>query len=159
MRGIGFGFVPTTLLAQVDAGVGGKNGVNFDGFKNIIGVFNQPEFVLIDFDFLKTLPAQELQCGIAEIIKHSLIKSKSLFDDLEKRSRELATLQSDILERAVTASRDQIRNRHCRHEGKEQETASEFRTHLRPCHRSFFRTQARGGGQPGDHLCLENFQG
>jgi len=88
----------------VDASVGGKNGVNLDGFKNIIGVFNQPGFVLIDFDFLKTLPERELQCGMAEIIKHALIKSKSLFDGLEKHSRDLVTLQSDILERAVTDS-------------------------------------------------------
>ncbi len=104
MRGIGFGFVPTTLLAQVDASIGGKNGVNLDGFKNIVGVFNQPQFVLVDFDFLKTLPERERSCGIAEIVKHALIKSQSLFESLERKGRELAALRSDVLERAVTGS-------------------------------------------------------
>jgi len=104
MRGIGFGFVPTTLLAQADASIGGKNGVNLHGVKNIIGVFSQPEFVLIDFDFLKTLSERELYCGIAEIIKHALIRSEFLFEALERNGRKLASLQSDALERTVTGS-------------------------------------------------------
>ena len=56
LRGLTFGFVPTTLLAQVDAGVGGKNGVNFRGYKNLVGTFTQPQFVLCDLSFLRTLP-------------------------------------------------------------------------------------------------------
>jgi 3-dehydroquinate synthase len=59
MRGMRFGFVSTTLLAQVDASVGGKNGVNFGGYKNMVGVFNQPDFVICDMALLKSLPIRE----------------------------------------------------------------------------------------------------
>jgi len=83
MRGIRFGFVATTLVAQVDAAIGGKNGVNFQRCKNIIGTFNQPEFVLCDVRFLKTLPQRELNAGFAEIIKYGLISDKSIIDDVE----------------------------------------------------------------------------
>ena len=83
MRGIDFAFAPTTLLAQVDASIGGKNGVNFLSYKNMIGVFNQPKFVLADFEVLRTLNKRELACGLAEIIKHALITDKSLFEFLE----------------------------------------------------------------------------
>jgi 3-dehydroquinate synthase len=69
MRGVSFGFISTTLLSQVDASAGGKNGVNFKGYKNIIGVFNQPDFVICDPDMLKTLPDEEILNGCAEIIK------------------------------------------------------------------------------------------
>lgn len=104
MRGIPFGFVPTTLLAQVDASIGGKNGVNLDGFKNIVGVFNPPRFVLVDFEFLKTLPQNELLCGAAEIVKHALIQNASLFDYLEDHWRSLLSLQRNVLEKAVHES-------------------------------------------------------
>ncbi|MBW2408414.1 MAG: 3-dehydroquinate synthase, partial [Deltaproteobacteria bacterium] len=63
MRGLSFAYVPTTLLAQVDASVGGKNGVNLEGYKNLVGVFNQPEFVLCDTSLLETLPPREVLCG------------------------------------------------------------------------------------------------
>jgi len=66
LRGLPFAFAPTTLLAQVDASVGGKNGVNFQGYKNLIGTINQPEFVMYDFETLKTLPEAELKNGFAE---------------------------------------------------------------------------------------------
>jgi len=84
--------------------VGGKNGVNLAGYKNIIGVFSQPEFVLADFRFLETLPRRELLCGIAEIVKHALIKSRNLFEDLENHGKELVSLRKDILERTVAES-------------------------------------------------------
>jgi 3-dehydroquinate synthase len=83
MRGIPFGFVSTTLLSQVDASVGGKNGVNFGGFKNMVGVFNQPEFVICDLAMLKTLPVREVLCGYAEIIKHGAIADARMLDFLE----------------------------------------------------------------------------
>ncbi|HOO76884.1 MAG TPA: 3-dehydroquinate synthase [bacterium] len=73
MRGIGFGFCPTTLLAQVDASVGGKNGVNLDGYKNLIGTFTQPAWVACDPAWLATLPETEWRCGLAEIVKHILV--------------------------------------------------------------------------------------
>jgi 3-dehydroquinate synthase len=79
MRGIPFGFVSTTLLAQVDASVGGKNGVNYEGFKNMVGVFNQPEFVICDPNMLETLDKNEFRSGFAEIIKAGLIKDEQLF--------------------------------------------------------------------------------
>ena len=68
-RGVRFGLVPTTLLAQVDAAIGGKNGVNFDRYKNMVGTFRQADFVYVDTDFLRTLPERELRCGAAEMLK------------------------------------------------------------------------------------------
>jgi len=72
-RGIDFINVPTTLLAQVDASIGGKLGIDFEGFKNHIGLFREPGLVIVDPDFLFTLDKRELRSGFAEIIKHSLI--------------------------------------------------------------------------------------
>lgn len=86
MRGIPFGFVSTTLLSQVDASVGGKNGVNFEGFKNMVGVFNQPEFVLCDNAMFSTLEEEEFRSGFAEIIKAGAIKSASLFNYCRENS-------------------------------------------------------------------------
>ncbi|MCX7857806.1 MAG: 3-dehydroquinate synthase [Deltaproteobacteria bacterium] len=83
MRGISFGFVPTSLLAQVDASIGGKNGVNFSGIKNVIGTVTQPSFVVIDPKFLETLPHEEWENGFAEIIKHGIIGNRTLFETLE----------------------------------------------------------------------------
>ncbi len=81
-RGIGFIQVPTTLLAQVDASVGGKTGVNSAYGKNLIGAFYQPEAVYIDTDFLKTLPKREFAAGIAEIIKMAVMFDKEYFNFL-----------------------------------------------------------------------------
>lgn len=72
-RGIDFINIPTTLLSQVDASVGGKLGIDFQGFKNHIGLFQDPRHVVIDFNFLNTLPLSELRSGFAEVIKHNLI--------------------------------------------------------------------------------------
>ncbi|GAB4400162.1 MAG: 3-dehydroquinate synthase [Microscillaceae bacterium] len=83
-RGIDFVQIPTTLLAQVDASVGGKLGVDFQDFKNHIGVFALPQRVVIETAFLQTLPFQELRSGFAEIIKHCLIRDKAQWDDLQK---------------------------------------------------------------------------
>lgn len=104
LRGVSFGFAPTTLLAQVDASVGGKNGVNFQGYKNMIGVFNQPEFVLIDVNVLKTLPARTLGCGFAEAVKHGAIADAALFEFMETHTAEIRRLESDALERIVADS-------------------------------------------------------
>jgi 3-dehydroquinate synthase len=101
LRGLHFGFVPTTLLAQVDAGVGGKNGVNFKGYKNIIGTINQPEFVICDFEVLKTLPEAELRNGFAEVIKHALIGDKALFSRIEKNREAALLLDKDMINRIV----------------------------------------------------------
>ena len=104
MRGLSFGFVPSTLLAQVDAAIGGKNGVNLQGFKNIVGTFRQPRFVLCDPDLLPTLPRREILCGMAEIVKHALIKSASYFEFLEKERLPLQNLDGRAVFHAVDQS-------------------------------------------------------
>ncbi|MDO8966861.1 3-dehydroquinate synthase [Algoriphagus sp.] len=87
-RGIRFLNMPTTLLSQVDASVGGKLGVDFNGLKNHLGVFNEPETVIIAPEFLKTLPLAELRSGYAEILKHGLIRDKSYFNKLKSTNWE-----------------------------------------------------------------------
>jgi 3-dehydroquinate synthase len=79
MRGIPFVQAPTSLLAQVDSSIGGKTGFDFDGLKNLVGTFTQPKAVLIDTTTLKTLPKRELVAGLAEMIKHALIKDAHYF--------------------------------------------------------------------------------
>ncbi len=84
MRGIRFGFVPTTLLAMTDAAVGGKNGVNLGLHKNIIGTIRQPEFILFDSSFLPTLPDSEWSNGFAEVIKYAVIFDAELYAELQQ---------------------------------------------------------------------------
>lgn len=93
MRGLSFGFVPTSILAMVDASIGGKNGIDVDVYKNMVGTIRQPTFLLYDYSMLKTLPKEEWVNGFAEIIKHSAIKDASLFRELEKN--KLTTYQRD----------------------------------------------------------------
>src|SRR5690606_20120592 len=78
LRGVPFIQCPTTLLAMVDASVGGKVGVNVPQGKNLIGAFYQPRLVAIDTDTLATLPARELRCGLAECVKHAVIRDAGL---------------------------------------------------------------------------------
>ena len=104
LRGVKFGFVSTSLLSQVDASVGGKNGVNLDSYKNMIGVFNQPEFVLCDIDLLNTLPKKEISNGLAEIVKHALISDAGLFNFIEKNSQKALALDYDTIFRLITDS-------------------------------------------------------
>jgi 3-dehydroquinate synthase len=101
LRGVRFGFVSSTLLSQVDASIGGKNGVNLNGYKNIIGVFNQPEFVLCDLSLLETLPGRELLNGFAEIIKHALICDRELFNFLEENHKKALSLDRDVIGKLV----------------------------------------------------------
>lgn len=84
MRGLPLGLVPTTLLGQVDAGLGGKNGINFGRYKNLLGTIRQPEFILLDPGFFHTLPQKEWTSGLAEVIKYACILDEPLFDLLEK---------------------------------------------------------------------------
>jgi 3-dehydroquinate synthase len=104
LRGVRFGFVATTLLAQVDASVGGKNGVNFEGYKNMVGLFHQPEFVICDPELLKTLPPKEISCGLAEIVKHGAIADADLFAYLEQHAEDILALNSPVIEKLVLAS-------------------------------------------------------
>jgi len=89
MRGVGFVQIPTTLLAMVDSSVGGKTGTDIPEGKNLIGAFHQPERVLIDPDFLTTLPVDQLRCGLAEILKTGVIFDEDLFAELERNPATL----------------------------------------------------------------------
>lgn len=104
MRGVRFGFVSTTLLSQVDASVGGKNGVNLGGYKNMVGVFNQPEFVICDLNLLKTLPEKDLLSGFAEIVKHAVIEDPELFSYLEENYERGLSLDAEVINRLVCDS-------------------------------------------------------
>lgn len=84
MRGMDFIQIPTTLLSMVDASVGAKLGVDYHGFKNLIGIFNEPQSIYIDPLFLKTLPMRELKSGFAEVIKHALIQDPSLWAQIQE---------------------------------------------------------------------------
>lgn len=104
MRGVDFGFVATTLLAQADASVGGKNGVNVAGYKNMAGTFNQPDFVLCDTGALATLPPREFRTGLAEVIKAAVIADPALFEILETHSPEQLSADKEMLAGAVSAA-------------------------------------------------------
>ncbi len=104
LRGVRFGFVSTSLLSQVDASVGGKNGVNLSSYKNMVGVFNQPEFVICDIDMLKTLPKEEISNGLAEIVKHGLIRDAAMLDFIEKNKENALSLDYDTIFKLVADS-------------------------------------------------------
>jgi len=97
MRGISFGFVPTTLLGMVDASVGGKNGIDVGVYKNMVGVIRQPKFLFYDYSFLSTLPENVWSDGFAEIIKHACIKDAVAFKQLEKEDIDSIRNQSNVL--------------------------------------------------------------
>mgnify|MGYP001420741107 CR=1 FL=1 len=101
MRGCRFGYIATTLLAQVDASVGGKNGINFSGYKNLVGTINQPEFVVCHPDFMKTLPKRELKCGLAEVLKIALVSDENLFSFLKNNRDKIFQLNANILEKVI----------------------------------------------------------
>jgi 3-dehydroquinate synthase len=90
-RGIDFINIPTTLLSQVDASVGGKTGIDVDNVKNMVGTFTLPQAVFIETSFLKTLPKRELLSGFAEMIKHGLIADSSYYEELKKSDYEEIT--------------------------------------------------------------------
>ncbi|GAB4427978.1 MAG: 3-dehydroquinate synthase [Bacteroidia bacterium] len=109
-RGIAFAQVPTTLLAQVDASVGGKLGIDFEGYKNHIGIFAEPQGVYIDPVFLRTLPDSELRSGFAEVVKHHLIADAAAWEALRQpvplRQRDFTALvrHSVDIKRRIVAS-------------------------------------------------------
>ncbi|MDC2971226.1 3-dehydroquinate synthase, partial [Candidatus Pelagibacter sp.] len=103
-RGLKFINIPTTLLSQVDSSIGGKTGVNSKYGKNLIGTFYQPSLVLSDIQFLKSLPKREIICGYGEILKHSLIDNKKLFDFLDKNLKKILNLSSPYIEKAIYES-------------------------------------------------------
>ena len=85
-RGVDFILIPTTLLSLVDASIGGKLGIDFNSFKNHIGVFQLPKFTLLNSGFLSTLPTDELRSGFAEVIKHILISDKKMWFSISKKT-------------------------------------------------------------------------
>ena len=103
-RGLKFINIPTTLLSQVDSSIGGKTGVNTKYGKNLIGSFYQPDLVISDVQFLKTLPKRELICGYGEILKHSLIANKSFYKFLDKNNDKILKLSSPFIGRAIYES-------------------------------------------------------
>ena len=104
MRGIPVIQVPTTLLAQVDAAVGGKTGVNLQGGKNLLGSFHQPHAVLIDPAVLGSLPPREYRAGLFEVIKHGIIASPELFAILAERSADVLAQHPEVLEKIIDES-------------------------------------------------------
>lgn len=101
MRGIRFGLVPTSLLAMVDAAIGGKNGIDVGIYKNMVGLIRQPEWLLFDVDFLRTLPLIEWKNGFAEIIKHAAISDPALFRLLQQQKLTTFRRQPKLLERLI----------------------------------------------------------
>ncbi|MDW8353906.1 MAG: 3-dehydroquinate synthase [Bryobacterales bacterium] len=104
MRGIPVLQLPTTLLAQVDAGLGGKTGVNLDSGKNLIGAFHQPLAVLIDPEVLATLPEREYRAGLYEVLKYGVIRSPELFVLMRERATEVLERTADVVDRLIAES-------------------------------------------------------
>ncbi len=100
-RGVGFVQVPTSLLAMVDSSVGGKTGINHPRGKNMIGAFYQPQLVFTDIDTLKTLPQRELGCGLAETIKHAVIRDREFFVELENQSHAITSCEPETIVKMV----------------------------------------------------------
>ena len=104
MRGIDYVQIPTTLLAQVDASVGGKTAINHPKGKNLIGAFYQPKFVLIDVALLQTLPPRDIRAGLIEVIKHGVIMDAPLFDQIEANLDALLNLDEEVLIDVISKS-------------------------------------------------------
>ena len=104
LRGIDFIQVPTTLLAQVDASIGGKTGVDLPGGKNLVGSFHQPRAVIIDPQTLRSLPLRELRSGLAEVIKYGIIADKALFSRLSREMPLLLRRDSSVLASVIKRS-------------------------------------------------------
>src|SRR2546428_12491498 len=104
LRGIPFAQVPTTLVAQVDASIGGKTGVNHRLGKNLIGTFYQPKLVLIDPSVLRTLPQREYRAGLAEVIKYGVIADAEFFTFLEQDMDQILKLEPAALHRIIRTS-------------------------------------------------------
>ena len=104
MRGVHFVQLPTTLLAQVDASIGGKTAIDHPRAKNLIGAFHQPRLVLADTGALQTVPEREYRSGLAEVIKHGIVLDAAYFDEVERSAAALAKREPETLERIVAGS-------------------------------------------------------
>lgn len=104
LRGVAFALCPTTLLAMVDASVGGKTAVDLPAGKNLVGAFHQPKAVVADLGFLQTLPAREVAAGLAEVVKAGLIADAGLLELLEREARAGVPLSSSVLAEVIAAA-------------------------------------------------------
>ncbi len=104
LRGIDFVQIPTTLLAQVDSGIGGKTGVDFAAYKNMVGAFHFPKLVYINISTLQTLPDAEYASGMAEVIKHALIRDKGYYDFIRQNKEKIKARDKDVLTELVLVS-------------------------------------------------------
>lgn len=104
LRGIDFIQVPTTLLAQVDSSIGGKTGVDFDSYKNMVGAFHQPRLVYMNLHTLDTLDEQQFACGMAEILKHGLLRDASYYQWLEGHRESIQDKQIETLQEMIFRS-------------------------------------------------------
>lgn len=108
LRGVGFIQIPTTLLSQVDSGIGGKTGVDFDAYKNMVGAFHMPKLVYTNVSVLKTLPEEQFSAGMGEVIKHGLIRDREYFEWLIE-NRERIQAKDPIALRLVIQGSDFIK--------------------------------------------------
>ena len=104
LRGIDFVQIPTTLLSQVDSSVGGKTGVDFDSYKNMVGAFYQPKLVYMNLSVLRTLPARQFASGMGEIIKHGLILDRDYFEWLWEAREDIKAFSLSVLQEMVQKS-------------------------------------------------------
>lgn len=104
MRGLNFVQIPTTVLAQVDASIGGKTAIDHPTAKNLVGAFYQPRLVLIDTSTAATLPARDFRSGFAEIVKHGIVLDAGYFEDLERSVPEILARDGGTLERIIGGS-------------------------------------------------------
>ena len=104
MRGVEFGFISTSLLGQVDASIGGKNGVNVADYKNMVGTFLQPRFVISDVEMLRTLPRREFRAGMAEAVKSAIVGDAELFAHIEEHAGDALYSDVELLKRVVYGS-------------------------------------------------------
>lgn len=104
LRGIDFVQIPTTLLAQVDSSIGGKTGVDFDSYKNMVGAFHQPSLVYINLSTLETLSEEQFACGMGEVLKHGLIKDADYYTWLIEHMSEIAERDTEVLKQMVQGS-------------------------------------------------------
>lgn len=104
LRGVDFVQIPTTLLAQVDSSIGGKTGVDFDQYKNMVGAFYMPRLVYMNISTLKTLDDRQFYSGFAEVMKHGLIKDAAFYEWLIENMYEIHNREADVLEEMVRRS-------------------------------------------------------
>jgi len=147
MRGIDLVNIPTTLLGMVDAGIGGKTGVNFGNAKNMIGTFYQPSLILVDTSFLDSLPKEEVRRGIAEVIKYGVVLDKELYDFLSLNHSSVLEKDDEVMEKLIGSSiKDKLFCSLRGREGDQRDTGcAKLRSHHGACDRGFYRVRVSHG--------------